>query len=381
MKKIYTGSTILIASVIFFACQKEQQSKLVEPKLPSVPFDYTSIFSKGPEWFKDYRGPKSNQLTNNGATLGRVLFYDQILSRNNSVSCASCHRPQNAFGDFKSFSTGFDFRNTARNAMPIINASQESQFFWDCRVTQLENMVLKPVQNHVEMGMDDSSFLVQKLSKLDYYPPLFDKAFGSPEINPHRIADALAQFVRSMVSFDSKYDEGVQSNFANFSESELRGRNLFMSLPCQKCHTPGNFGGTGDSANIGLDVIYSDEGFMEVSGNTMNSGDFKIPSLRNVALTAPYMHDGRFKTLEDVLRFYSNSIQPNANLSFPLNQNATVVSGGSYGSSATTVIITDPVIPVTFNLTDVDIKDLTAFLNTLTDYNFITAEKYSDPFR
>jgi len=383
MKKYYITGMLFSAVTIFYSCQKNLESgtQMMAPKLPEIPFDYVSASSNAPDWFVDYRGPINNQLTNDGATLGRVLFYDKTLSRNNTVSCGSCHRAQNGFSDFKPFSVGFDFGMTARNAMPITNASQQTQYFWDCRVKSLEDMVLKPVQNHIEMGMEDSTFLIQKLNKVYFYAPLFEKAFGSPEITSQRIADALAQFIRSMVSFDSKYDEGEQLNFSNFTQPELNGMQLFLSLPCQKCHTPGNFGGTGDTANIGLDLNYSDAGFMDISGSQVNDGDFKIPSLRNVALTAPYMHDGRFKSLEEVVKFYNSSIQANLNLSFPLNQNAVVASGGAYGSTTTTINTTGPVLPVDFNLSDQNISDIVAFLNTLTDYNYISAEKFSDPFK
>jgi len=383
MKKIFLSGFALITTAIFFSCQKNLDSgdQVVAPKLPTTPFDYVSTFAAAPDWFNKYSGPDTNPLTNDGATLGRVLFYDKSLSRNNTVSCGSCHRAQNGFSDFKSFSTGFDFGLTLRNAMPITNASQQTQYFWDCRVKTLEEMVLKPVQNHIEMGMEDSSFLIEKLNKINFYPDLFEKAFGSSQITYQRIANALAQFIRSMVTFNSKYDEGTEMNFSNFTQSEMNGMNLFLSLPCQKCHTPGNFGGTGDTANIGLDVNYSDVGFMNISGSEVNNGDFKIPSLRNVALTAPYMHDGRFKTLEEVVRFYNSEIQANPNLSFPLNQNASVVAGGTYGSITTTIVTVDPVLPVEFNLSDQQISDIVAFLNTLTDYTFITQEKYSDPFK
>ncbi len=178
-----------------------------------------------------------------------------------------------------------------------------------------------PVQNHLEMGMEKLDNLVIKLQKAPYYPALFNAAFGSPDITAGRIADALAQFMRSMQSFNSKFDQGVGSNFSNFSPQEVEGEGLFRQFHCNSCHGGNNLnnGGMGslhnmemgnDWANDGLDATNSDPGLMDVTGQATDNGVFKVPSLRNIALTAPYMHDGRFQTLDQVIEHYNLVLKP-----------------------------------------------------------------------
>lgn len=373
----------VIPLTFLFSCEKNDNSKLPlhPPQLPKEAYDYESIFEKGPQWFIDTVIATGNPVSNNGATLGRVLFYDPKLSLTNAVSCGSCHHAVYGFGDSKSLSTGFLFEQTMRNSMPIINPAIENFFFWDNRVQELEIMVLNPVQNHVEMGMENLEQLTTKLTKVEYYPGLFAKAFGTNEITQDRIASALAQFLRSMVSVSSKYDKGAESNFSNFTAAENEGRNLFFNvLPCGDCHDKNNLGGFGVHANIGLDADYADNGIMDLTGNSSQEGDFKIPSLRNVGLSSPYMHDGRFVTLEDVVRFYNSEIAANPNLSFPLDASAQVITDHGYGNTATVVIQTSSTVPVSLDLTDQQISDIVAFLNTLTDESFVSDIKFSDPF-
>lgn len=373
----------VISLTFLFSCEKNDNSRLPlhPPQLPKETYDYESIFVKGPQWFIDTVIATGNPVSNNGATLGRVLFYDPRLSLTNSLSCGSCHHAVDGFGDSKSLSDGFLSELTKRNSMPIINPALENFFFWDNRVQELETMVLKPVQNHVEMGMENLEQLTTKLKKVEYYPDLFTKAFGTNEITQDRIASALAQFLRSMVSVNSKYDKGVELNFSNFTAAENDGRNLFFNvLPCGDCHDKNNLGGFGINANIGLDADYADNGIMDLTGNLSQEGDFKIPSLRNVGLSSPYMHDGRFATLEEVVRFYNSKIAANPNLSFPLDASAEVINDNGYGNTSTVVIQTSNTVPVILNLSDQQISDIVAFLNTLTDESFVSDEKFSDPF-
>jgi cytochrome c peroxidase len=310
--------------------------------------------------------PFDNPVTDDGATLGRVLFYDTRLSANNTTACASCHQQSHAFVDRERFSKGFEGKPTDRNAMSLVNLRYypRGRFFWDERARSLEEQVLMPIRSRTEMGQDPSR-LPMLLSADDHYPELFRRAFGDAEVTPGRIARALAQFVRALVSYQSKYDEGlakarsVRDDFDNFTASENRGKTLFLRN-CAICHMP-----PGQSAhfvmnrplNNGLDTDTknADGGVGDVTLNAADLGSFKSPSLRNVEFTAPYMHDGRFATLEAVIDHYSNEVKPHPNV--------------------------DPRARRRLNLTSSDKAALVAFLKTLSDPRFITDPKFSDPFR
>jgi cytochrome c peroxidase len=324
------------------------------------------------------------------AKLGRVLFYDTKLSLNNAISCGSCHHQAKGFADGLKASPGFEGKTTPRNSMAISNpAMSHSGLFWDRRENSVLSMSLRPVQNHIEMGMEDLSFLERKLSAIDYYPSLFKEAYPSnPIITKDNISKAISAFVRSMVSWNSKFDEGVKTNFANFTPEEKRGKEIFMGKniattttstnnvfvqidegACGGCHGAPMFNdgsnlhsrsayddngsdGNGRGVSIGLDKVSADIG--------TGDGSFKIPSLRNIELTAPYMHDGRFKTLEEVVTHYNENIQPSKNLHRKLKD-----SNGK---------------PKKLNLSPSDQKALVAFLKTLTDKSFTTDPKFSNPF-
>ncbi len=310
----------------------------------------------------------TNQIKNEVATLGRVLFYDKKMSLNNTIACGSCHLQSKAFSDALPFSFGFKGVSTTRNSMAIANPMLTSNLFWDSRSKSLQDMVLKPVQNHIEMGMEDLSFLTKKLRETKYYPALFKKAFGDENVSTDRVNTALMQFMTSMVTHNSKFDEGQKTKFDNFTPLEKMGKDLFFSnrLSCNKCHDGTNFSladaqtfnneyssrEVQGTANIGLDMVYKDQGRGE--------GKFKIPTLRNVELTAPYMHDGRFKTLEDVVEHYNNGIKAHPNL----DRNMKDANGA----------------PRRLNLTSVEKTALVSFLKTLTDDKYTNDTKYSDPF-
>ncbi|MFM2223958.1 MAG: hypothetical protein RJA07_160 [Bacteroidota bacterium] len=345
---------------------------LSEPILPSTSYDYQI----------------KTGVNNDVATLGRVLFYDKRLSVNNSTSCGSCHKQSLAFSDNTAFSKGFDGRLTRRNTLPIENINSFSSFlngiptfdnqssvnlFWDGRANNLAKMTLMPVINHVEMHMDDLTQLCIKLNATNYYPELFNKAFGDKTATNKNIALALEAFIQTMQSHNSKFDKSIP-NFVNTQNNqspvplnalEQQGFTAFTSTyNCNRCHHISNNGysdGSTDFVNIGLDINYTDNGVGEITNNSEDNGKFKIPNLRNVALTAPYMHDGRFKTLNDVLEHYSHNIQLNPNLSIELSD---FENNGS----------------IQKNISDADKKAIIAFLNTLTDYDFITNPMYSNPF-
>jgi cytochrome c peroxidase len=317
--------------------------------------------------------PANNPITDWGATLGRVIFYDKNVSLNKTISCASCHKQQNAFADVLSLSKGFAGGNTGRNSMGLTDAKYypNGKYFWDERAATLEEQVLMPIQDHVEMGMNLDT-LVNRLKNTTYYPALFTKAFGDGTVNSDRISKSLAQFVRSIISYQSKYDVGRSTlpanaapptfNFTNFTAQENAGLQLFFSPQnaCAACHGTETF--TGPVAkNNGLDLITTDRGVGATTNNTLNDGKFKIGSLRNIELTAPYMHDGRFTTLEEVVEQYNSGIKNHPNLD--------------------PVLKTPAGTPKQLNLTAAQKAALVAFLKTLTDQAMITDTKYSNPFK
>jgi cytochrome c peroxidase len=313
--------------------------------------------------------PATNPVTDAGAALGRVLFYDKRLSANNTVACASCHQAEHGFSDPAPLSTGFAGGLTGRNSMGLTSARYylRRSFFWDERAATLEDQVLLPIQNEVEMGMTLPD-LVAKLSEEDYYAELFTAAFGDAAITSDRIARSLAQFVRSIVSSNSKYDAGVPTNFTNFTAEEALGRQIFNGPAgnCTACHGTDNFVPGNTVNNIGLEILSVDRGVGAITGNPADDGKFKVPSLRNIELTAPYMHDGRFATLEEVVEFYNSGVQAHPNLSAPLRN-----PPGSPGAGQ----------PRRLNLTTVQKAALVAFLKTLTDRTVTSDPRFSDPFR
>ncbi|WP_424000080.1 cytochrome-c peroxidase [Maribacter sp. IgM3_T14_3] len=339
--------------------------------LPDSPFNYANIllpnFFLNNELRDEDNTPNNNTTTDDGATLGRVLFYDKNLSMNNTISCASCHIQENGFSDPNALSIGFDGELTSRNSMGLANARfyANGRFFWDERAATLEAQTLFPIQDLVEMGLTLPE-LEAKLSQHTYYATLFTNAFGDETVTSNRVALALSQFIRSMVSYESKFDEGlsqtqdIDDNFPNFTTSENRGKQLFMSnqTRCFDCHATNVFVGD-DARNNGLDATITDSGVGGITGNNNELGEFKVPSLRNIALTFPYMHDGRFETLEEVIEHYNSGVQNNPNLDNRLTQGNNVRR---------------------LNLSEADKQALVDFLNTLTDNEFITDEKYSSPF-
>ena len=340
--------------------------------LPGTPFNYSPPLPPhylAPPVRNQDNTPTNNPVTNPGAALGRVLFYDKRLSTNGTVACASCHQQKFGFSDPRKLSVGFNGGLTGRNSMGLNNARYYTRghFFWDERAATLEDQVLQPIQNSVEMGMTLSA-LVTRLSAEPFYTNLFANTFGTTEVNTNRISFALAQFVRSMVATRSKYDAGVAVGFTNFTPQEILGRQVFLgqvgNATCAACH--GTDAHTAPTINNnGLEFPYIDLGVGGITGRAQDNGLFKVPSLRNIELTAPYMHDGRFTTLEDVVEFYNSGVVLNPNLPPPLR--APPVPG-------------QPPAPRRLNLTSDQKSALVAFLRTLTDTNLTTDVRFSDPF-
>ncbi|PCE66232.1 cytochrome-c peroxidase [Sediminicola luteus] len=314
--------------------------------------------------------PSDNIPTTQGVALGRRLFYEKLLSKDNSMSCASCHEQKNAFSDTDRFSIGVEGKPGKRQAMAIFNMLwNQNEFFWDGRAHLLRDQALMPIEDPLEMNISHEE-VVEKLNAQPDYQNRFKAVFGSPEINPKRISLALEQFMNILISNSSKYDK-VLADKADFSPQEARGRDLFFSgfnalnpaqsgAGCSNCHGGPNFENNAYMNNgLDLEADIVDVGRMKVSGQAFEKGTFKVPSLRNIAVTPPYMHDGRFNTLEEVIDHYDHGIRYSSSV------NSTLESIQQAGGLA---------------LTPADKQALIAFLNTLTDHEFLNNPKFSDPF-
>jgi cytochrome c peroxidase len=313
--------------------------------------------------------PAGNPITVEGVALGRRLFYEPLLSANNKISCATCHRQEYAFTDGKPFSAGVDGTLTRRNSMTLANLAWVRHFFWDGRADGLEEQAVTPLTEPHEMGQG-LCVSVKKLQATKTYPVLFKKAFGSATVTEERIIAAIAQFERTLISCNSNYDKYLQGKYQP-TAGEQHGMALFFTKPnpqrnirgagCDHCH-----GGPKTFIelfhNNGLDSLPHDAGREDITKQPGDKGRFRVVTLRNIAITAPYMHDGRFKTLEEVVDHYSDHVLPGSTLSIFLQDNSNTVNGSQLG------------------LTTGEKKDLIAFLQMLTDSSFITDKRFSDPF-
>ena len=340
---------------------------LATPTLPVAPFRYTDAAVPLPAHFRATidgtsvvstdNTPADNAITDAGAALGRVLFYDMRLSARDGLSCAGCHSPFIGFSDTPRLSVGFAGGLTGRHSPSLTNARfyQRGHFFWDERAATLEAQVLRPIQDATEMGMTLED-LAAKLVATPYYPPLFAAAFGSREITSDRVSRALAQYVRSLVSTGSRYDRaftaaGTPNFAATFTAQELEGERLFRTSGCAGCHA--TVAQVSDSVHdIGLDLVSTDTG--------TGRGAIKAPSLRNVAVRPRFMHDGRFTTLAQVIDFFDSGVQANPDLDARLRN-----ADGT---------------PRRLGLLATQKAALIAFLGTLTDSAFLTAPRFANPF-
>ncbi|MCS6991992.1 MAG: cytochrome-c peroxidase [Chitinophagales bacterium] len=350
MRKICI-SIFSVYGILLMACSKDSQS-----------FEPTPLNLSYPSWVEQYVGkphlPADNPLTVEGFELGRRLFYDTRLSADGSMSCASCHQQQYSFDDNRAFSIGVDGTVGKRNAMPLINLAWSKSFFWDGRRPSLELQAHDPVVSPSEL----KNTWPQVVARLQADPEIverFFRAFGSRSIDSTLIVKAIAQFERTLISFNSRYDRYVyQNDTLALTEQERRGYQIFLNEGlCNHCHTEPLFT---DQAfrNNGLDAVPADAGRGGVTGNPADFGTFKVPTLRNIALTAPYMHDGRFQTLEEVVQHYSDGIVPHSpNLDVHLQGVGTGVA-----------------------LTAQQQADLVAFLRALTDSTFISNTAFQNPY-
>ncbi len=329
----------------------------------SGPVPYTIPIPKG---FSsdpaDMNQRPDNPVTVEGVALGRMLFYEKKLSGNNTQSCGSCHKQEFAFTDGLAFGIGERGLATPRGTMPIFNLLWSKSFTWNGGMPNLEEQLVVPITNPIEMNQD-LNLLVNELQTDPNYPYLFKKAFGTDSITIPLIQKAIAQFERSIVSGNSKYDRYLQRT-ASLTNDEFQGSLLFADMQkgdCVHCHTIGGTFTNFDFKHNGLDTAITgstiDVGRYPITKDGTDSMKFKTPSLRNIALTAPYMHDGRLKTLEEVIDFYDSGFHYNKNLDVNM-----------------------ALLPKK-RLTPLEKKQIVAFLKTLTDTDLTTNKAYSDPFK
>lgn len=362
MKKIgLILSAMFVIGWIIWSCENDQVPN-------GEPTPYNLIV---PAHFPPMDIPLDNPMTVQGVALGRKLFWEPMLSGNNTMSCGSCHSPQAAFSDTNQFSTGITGAVGTRNSMALVNLGWQQFFFWDGREATLEDQIFDPVRNPIEMN-DTWPNVVSKLQQDAEYPALFEDAFGEPGIDSVKVSKAIAQFLRTMISSNSKFDVMYKSaNGLNLTSSEMailntvttdewEGYNLFNSLTgadCLHCHQ-GPLMQISELSNNGLDATLTDLGLGGVTGDPNDNGKFKVPTLRNIELSFPYMHDGRFQTLDEVMIHYSFDVQAGSPNLDPRMEYA--FQGG-------------------VQLNNTQRAQVVAFLKTMTDWSFVNNPDFQDP--
>lgn len=343
--------------VLFFALQ---ESCKTDPKITFGSSDnhtHTHVNLNVPAGLPAMTIPSDNPLTVEGIFLGRKLFYDNILSANNSMNCGSCHQFKHYFIDSAgAFSVGIDQIAGTRNSMPLFNIGYAKSFFWDGGATSLEAQVLGPITNPIEMH-ETMENVISKLQAHPEYPTLFKKAFGTDLVSSKLIFQAIAQFERTIISGDSKFDQWKRGE-ATLTAEEERGMNVYLDPAkgdCSHCHSFGSTFTDFEFRNTGLDSIPIDKGRGRITLKSDDDGKFKTPSLRNIEKTGPYMHDGRFTSLYQCIQHY--------NLNF------------YYTKNLATELKTQP----KGRMSSQDISDLIAFLKTLTDTKFIEQSELDHP--
>lgn len=346
-------SITLVATVCMAGCQIDGHEG------PLVPYDApTPLDIAVPANLPPITIPADNPTTVEGVALGRKLFYEPLLSGDNTQSCGSCHAQAFGFSDNnRRFSEGIDHQLGNMNAMAIMNLAWANEFFWDGRIVGIENQVREPVINVIEMH-ETWPNAITDLQVSDAYPPLFKAAFGTDTITEDLVVKAIAQFERTLVAGNSDYDKFMRGEANAMSQAAFRGMQLFFTErgDCFHCHTTDLLTDY-DYHNNGLDSVFNADnlGRAAVTNRSSDTGKFKTPGLRNVEVTGPYMHDGRFATLEEVVEHYNSGIRRSPTL--------------------------DPKIknPDGLFLTNQEKSDLVAFLKALTDQSFLTNPAFSDP--
>jgi len=376
---------ILMIAIASFSCKKTSGTDESVAKYSSEPVL--------PAYTENYEVSANDNL----ATLGRVLFYDKNLSLNNSVACGSCHEQSKAFCDNMQFSTGLENMKTPRNSPSIF--AKQGRLFWDGRASSFTDLVLRPIQNHIEMGITDMKALSDKIGKTDYYKPLFEKAFnGNSTVDESKIRTALTEFLRNFNFSKNKFSASAQGQ-SKLSASEELGKDLFFGrAQCANCHhieggfgtaNPGGYGFTDESHNIGLDAVTRDQGVGGISGTSSQAGAFMVPVLLNVEFTGPYMHDGRFKTLEEVVEHYNSGVKNHPNLDPQLRD-----IGGLEQMTETELLLkfdkngngviedneVSSIPPRRLGLSAAEKRGLVDFLKTLSDPAIFQDKRFSNPF-
>lgn len=407
MKKSYALG-LLAAIFLFQACTKEKtlinidvvDENVLLKDAQKVASDYVDVFSVNnyesriPAYLRAI-GMTEPEQDRRKIELGRVLFYDKNLSSDRTISCASCHKQEFAFGDNTAFSTGVDGHQSTRNSMPLanvalfgahyasINGKEAPGLLWDGRAADVTQQAPMAFTNPHEMNMTMEG-IVERVKSAPWYAYFFMNAYGSDEVSESRIKESLQAFVNAIGATQSKLDIALEEVAGNinaqvkdsviqayygsstvtviplkdFSIQEMRGRDVFVQF-CTKCHSPLRPIQEVFMACNGLDMEYQDAGLGAISGKSTDNGVFKSPSLRNIELTAPYMHDGRFKTLQEVVEFYSTGVKPHANLHSTMKE-----VDGTTG----------------MNLTPDQKSNLIAFMKTFTDRSVKNDPRFSDPF-
>ncbi len=350
----------LLSSLLVISCSKNNDDSTDTAYVPTpLPLSVPQLFQ---QLLPPPSVPSNNPQTVEGVALGRELFFDPILSGDNTQACADCHNPDLAFTDPLQFSVGIDGIEGNRNSMPIFNVAWNfnGQFFWDGRASSVEDQAFGPVVNPIEMHNTWPN-AVASLQNTSTYPQLFLEAFGSSTIDSTMVSKAIAQFERTLISANSRFDQHLMGTIT-LTPSELNGLNVFMDEnrgDCFHCHGNPNNPIWSDNVfhNNGLDATFADLGLGNFTGDPRHFGLFKSPSLRNLAYTAPFMHDGRFATLDEVINHYSEGLVDSETID-PLMK--TIAQGGVH-------------------LTESDKADLKAFLLSLSDPSFISNPDFQDP--
>jgi len=367
MKNLFVAGLFALTALLG-ACKHDSDPEVSPDGEAAPPRPYALVL---PSYFPAPPAqPADNPLTEEGVALGRRLFYENALSVNNAVSCGSCHRQELAFTDGLARSVGVNQAVTTRSSMALANLMWEPKLTWDGVANTLESQARIPIEKDVEMHQS-LAVGVQHLQALPQYPPLFRSAFGSSTITEANVLKALAQFERTLISSSSRYDKFLAGNRTALSSYELEGLTLFNTHPtstlrggnCGDCHG-GPLLTNHLFSNNGLDATLTDLGLGGLTGQATDNGKFRVPSLRNIALTAPYMHDGRFSTLEQVLDHYNEHVALNSPNIDPLILNAT----------------NDPRQQSrTLDLTAAEKAKIVAFLRTLSDSTFTHDPRFARP--
>jgi len=358
---------LLSVICIFIACEDDAPMQIDKDCFQYTQTPYEII---SPPGFPPMPIPEDNPMTEEGIRLGRMLFWDPILSSDSTLACAGCHAPNAAFSENLPVSVGTEGIAGTRNSMPLFNLGWLPEFTWDGRALSLEEQILEPVPNPIEMNLE-WEIAAERLNTHPDYPDLFNRAFNICEdIDSTYVSKAIAQFLRTMISAGSKYDQAVYGDGSvQLTDEELNGFDIFQSDTdddghCQHCHGSILFSTIDDYfRNNGLEDIidisqYDDPGLGGVTGNTEDIGKFKAATLRNIELTAPYMHDGRFATLDETIDHY--------------------ISGGHQPPNVDIIMQTDFTGGLTFG--QAGKEDLIAFLKTLTDWEFVNDTSFQSPF-